>query len=327
MPCRDFSPWLRERLRKGDRDALIEYVWRVRAANPGVGFGDDPKMIVRIFAPQVHRVIDAPLEQHIIASDPIAIEDLRTALLMLAPLDGLSGFTMAQKVPRYLAEVMLAREVGFRRFAELHDRAATFVADMVKDTPFWEDWPLPDPKALESLTPPSDKDDETLRATLAALSLGARVHAIDASVIAGRHAPNETAPVAIALEQATTYVTRQHGCDPDESAAALLESGMFVPPEDPAAYLCGLTQRELVELGALHAVPIKKSWAKAKLAATIAAIAPDSARAAMSGHQVGIVAPRFVTAVVRALAWLEATTPAWSLVASFAIPPAHTPLG
>ena len=103
-----------------------------------------------------------------------------------------------------------------------------------------------------------------------------------------------------------------------------MESGIFLTPEDPAAYLRGLTQRELVELGALHAVPIKKSWAKAKLAATIATAAPDSARAAMSGHQVGIVAPRFVTAVVRALAWLEATTPAWSLVASFAIPPAHT---
>ncbi len=88
-----------------------------------------------------------------------------------------------------------------------------------------------------------------------------------------------------------------------------------------AAYLRGLTQRELVELGALHAVPIKKSWAKPKVATTIAAVAPDSARAAMSGHQVGMVAPSLANAAVRALAWLDATTPAWSLVAGFAIPP------
>ncbi|HEX9430693.1 MAG TPA: hypothetical protein VF944_09975, partial [Candidatus Bathyarchaeia archaeon] len=194
VPCRDFSPWLRERLREGDRDALIEYVWRVRAANPGVGFGDDPKVIARIFAPQVHRVVDAPLEQYIITSDPIALEDLRTALLMLAPLDGFSGFTMAQKVPRYLAAVMLARAVRFHGAAELRDRAAAFVADMVKDTPFWENWPLPDPAALESLTPPSDEEDGTLRASLAALPLGARAHAMDASAIAVRNTSSETAP-------------------------------------------------------------------------------------------------------------------------------------
>ena len=288
-----------------------------------MGFGDDPKVIARIFAPQVHRVVDAPLEQYIITSDPIALEDLRTALLMLAPLDGFSGFTMAQKVPRYLAAVMLARAVRFHGAAELRDRAAAFVADMVKDTPFWENWPLPDPAALESLTPPSDEEDGTLRASLAALPLGARAHAMDASAIAVRNTSSETAPVAIALEQATTYVTRQHGCDPDESAAVLLESGTFVQPEDPAAYLRGLAQRELVELGVVHAVPIKKSWAKAKLATTIAAIAPDIARAAMSAHQVGMVAPRFATATVRALAWLDATTPAWSFVAGFAIPHSH----
>jgi hypothetical protein len=244
---------------------------------------------------------------------------------MLAPLDGFSGFTMAHKVPRYLAEVMLPRKVQFRRFAQLHDRATAFVANMVKDTPFWKDWPLPEPKALECLTPPIENGDETLRATLAALPLGARAHAMDASVVAVRLGSNQAGSVAIALEQGTTYVTRQHGCDPDESAVALLDGGLFLRPEDPASYLRGLTQRELVELGTLHATPIKKSWAKAKLAVTIAAIAPDSAREAMSGHQVGIVAPRFVDAVIRALTWLEATTPAWSLVASFAIPPEQPP--
>lgn len=319
VPCRDFSPWLRERLRKGDRDALIEYVWRVRAANPGIGFGDDPKTIARVFAPQVHRVIDAPLERYIDTSDPIALEDVRTALIMLAPLDGFSGFTMAQKVPNYLAAVMFPRVLHFQRMTELRERATSFVTEMAKDTPFWVGWSLPDPAALEGIPPPI-AEDEDLRREVAALPLGVRAHAVDVLLLATKQASKMTQPIALALEEATTYVTRQHGCDPAESARALLASGVFVPPDDPAAYLRGLARRELVELGTLKGVAIRKSWTKEKLAATIAAADPEAAPAAMVGHQVGVVAPMFEAAAKRVRASLEAAIPAWSLVASFAIP-------
>ena len=37
VPCVDFSPWLRERVRRRDVDGVGEYLWRVREANPGVG--------------------------------------------------------------------------------------------------------------------------------------------------------------------------------------------------------------------------------------------------------------------------------------------------
>ena len=33
VPCVDFSPWLRERVRRGDADAAGEYLWRIRQAN------------------------------------------------------------------------------------------------------------------------------------------------------------------------------------------------------------------------------------------------------------------------------------------------------
>ena len=323
VPCRDFSPWLRDRLRKGDRDALIEYVWRVRAANPGVGFGDDPRMIARVFAPQVHRVIDAPLERYIGSADPISLEDLRTALIMLAPLDGFSGFTMAQKVPHYLAAVMFPRVVRFQRMTELRERATAFVTEMAKDTPFWVGWSLPDPAVLEVIPPPALAEDEDLRREVAALPLGVRAHAVDVLLLATKQVSEATQPIALALEGATTYVTRQYGCDPGESARALLASGVFVRPDDPATYLRGLARKELVELGTLKGVAIKKSWTKEKLAATIAAADPEAAPAAMVGHQVGIVAPMLAAAAKRVRASLEAAAPAWSLVASFAIPESH----
>jgi hypothetical protein len=317
VPCRDFSPWLRERLRKDDRDALIEYVWRIRAANPGVGFGDDPRTIARIFAPQVHRVVDAPLERHIDSADPLALEDLRTALIMLAPLDGFSGFTMARKAPHYLAAVMFARMVHFQHLMELRERATAFVTEMAKDTPFWVGWSLPDPAVLE-LIPPSGAVEQDLRRELAALPLGVRAHAVDVLLAVTKQ--ESAQPMAFALEEATTYMTRQCGCDPAESARALLASEVFLPPDDPAAYLRGLTRRDLVELGTRKGVAIKKSWAKEKLAATIATADPEAAPAAMVGHQVGMVAPRLAGAAAGVGATLEAAIPAWSLVAGFAIP-------
>ena len=132
--------------------------------------------------------------------------------------------------------------------------------------------------------------------------------------------------MAFALEEATTYMTRQCGCDPAESARALLASEVFVPPDDPAAYLRGLTRRDLVELGTRKGVAIKKSWAKEKLASTIATADPEAAPAAMVGHQVGMVTPMFAAPATRVCGTLEAAIPAWSLVASFAIPESNLKL-
>ena len=44
IPCLDFSPWLRERVRREDIDGLAEYLWRVRRVSPG---GDSPDQVHR----------------------------------------------------------------------------------------------------------------------------------------------------------------------------------------------------------------------------------------------------------------------------------------
>src|SRR5690349_25021022 len=36
VPCMDFSPWLRERVRREDTEGIGEYLWRVRRARPEV---------------------------------------------------------------------------------------------------------------------------------------------------------------------------------------------------------------------------------------------------------------------------------------------------
>jgi len=200
---------------------------------------------------------------------------------------------------------------------ELRERATAFVTEMAKDTPFWVGWSLPDPAVLE-LIPPPGAVEQDLRRELAALPLGVRAHAVDVLLAVTKQ--ESAQPMAFALEEATTYMTRQCGCDPAESARALLASEVFVPPDDPAAYLRGLARRDLVELATRRGVAIKKSWAKEKLAATISAADPEAAPAAMVGHQVGMVAPRLAGAAAGVGATLEAAIPTWSLVASFAIP-------
>ena len=41
VPSVDFSPWLRERVRRRDAEGVGEYLWRIREANPGVGGSEE----------------------------------------------------------------------------------------------------------------------------------------------------------------------------------------------------------------------------------------------------------------------------------------------
>ena len=75
VPCTDFSPWLRERVRRHDLDALCEYLWRVRRANPGGG--DTSELIERLYSDLARAVMSAPLSQYLTEGTAEAYLDLR----------------------------------------------------------------------------------------------------------------------------------------------------------------------------------------------------------------------------------------------------------
>src|SRR6185295_11476339 len=62
VPCVDFSPWLRGRIQEGDVNAVGEYLWRVRQANPGVG--ESAEQFRERFRDLAGTLLAAPLTRH-----------------------------------------------------------------------------------------------------------------------------------------------------------------------------------------------------------------------------------------------------------------------
>jgi hypothetical protein len=89
VPCTDFSPWLAERVRRGDADGIGEYLWQVRQANPGVG-GCEAEFRRR-FRAVAEALLNAPLTGSLRPADDAGARELRVALVLLAAHEGFSG--------------------------------------------------------------------------------------------------------------------------------------------------------------------------------------------------------------------------------------------
>jgi len=103
VPCLDFSPWLRERVRREDVDGLAEYLWRVRRASPSV---DSPDRVHSRYVDLARAIMAAPIDRHLSLGSDDAYIDLRTAMVMVAAHEGFSGFIMAGEAAYFMAAVM-----------------------------------------------------------------------------------------------------------------------------------------------------------------------------------------------------------------------------
>src|SRR5690349_24528403 len=75
VPCADFSPWLRERVARGDVDAVAEYLYRMREANPGLG--ESIEGLRANYAQLAERILTAPLDRYLRQGDEAAYLDLK----------------------------------------------------------------------------------------------------------------------------------------------------------------------------------------------------------------------------------------------------------
>src|SRR6185503_14189802 len=73
VPCVDFSPWLRDRLRRQVGEAVAEYLYRVREANPGLG--ESPDQLRAHYAQRAQSLVAAPLDRYLIGGDAAAYLD------------------------------------------------------------------------------------------------------------------------------------------------------------------------------------------------------------------------------------------------------------
>lgn len=310
VPCIDFSPWLRERVRHEDADGLGEYLWRVRRANPDAGHSNEQTL--RKYFDLGQAIMAAPLGRHLDRGSDEAYLDLRVALVMLAAHESFSGFIMAGESADFLAAVMAPHSFSLNGAAELLERRNDFVSEMADEMEYWACWPPLSPDVLRSPIPPHDTSFQALLGALARLPLGSRAHAVDAL---RRIGADPCAPRSVG--SLCRYETRRSGLDVAESCRLILESGLVVPATDVGAWLHGWTRRDLLSFLALAGVRAPKSWSKARLAEVAMADCAAAVRSRMEESGAVELAPGHAEAAGRLSGYIDDVKETWRVWLGF----------
>jgi len=310
VPCTDFSPWLRERVRRHDVDGLAEYLWRVRRADPGEdGAGEQ---IPGRYSDLVRAVMSAPLSQYLTDGTAEAYLDLRVLLVMLAAHETFSGFIMAGEAADFTAAVMAPHSFRLLRPSVLVERRNEFVQDMGQGMDYWACWAPLAVDAIRSPLPPRDSGFQSMLSTLASMPLGSRAHAVDAL----RHLSADPG-VPRTLASLSRQETRRRGLDEEDSSRIILQSGLVIPATDAAAWLAGWTRRDLLGFLAQCGLRAPKSWNKERLAALAVKDCADHVRARMAGSGAVELAPAHAEAAGRLSSYIEDVKETWRVWLGF----------
>jgi hypothetical protein len=268
VPCVDFSPWLRQRVRTGDVEGVAEYFWQIRKANPGAG--ESEEYFRARYRELASSLLAAPLDRHLAGGDEDAYLDLRVALILLAVHEGFSGFIMTGEAADFVASVMLPHRLTLVGSAELVERRNEFVRTMASEMSYWSGWVAIEAADLPSPTPPDLPELQRILQQLQGFSLGVRAHAVDAlrNLSADARAPRT-------LPSLSRYETRKRGLDVNESTRQILATGLVMPATDLDAWLTGWTRRDLLAFLVNCGVRPRNSWSKERLAAMATAECAD----------------------------------------------------
>ena len=310
VPCADFSPWLRGRVGRGDAQAVGEYLFRVREANPGLGEGRE--RLRGRYGRLARALLGAPLEQHLTGGDEEAFLELRVALVLLAVHEGFSGFIMTSEAADFVAAIMAPHDVALRNAGDLVEARNRFVREMGQEMSYWATWPLLATDGLPPLAPPYDPMLRDLLDALLGLPLGARAHATDAI----RHlSAHPQAPKTLA--SLSRYETRKRGLDVAESSRLILASGVVMPATNLEAWLGTWTRRDLLGFLAQSGVGARNAWGKERLAEVATRERGELLRARMAAAGVVELAPPHVVGARLLRRHVEAARDSWRLWLGF----------
>jgi hypothetical protein len=310
VPCTDFSPWLRERVRRDDVDGVAEYLWRVRRADAGAA--ESSEQIHRRYLDLAKSIVATRLDRHLDRGSEEAYLDLRVAVVMLAAHEFLSGFIMAGESADFVAAVMAPHSFSLIGADELLERRNSFVAEMGREMDYWACWTPVSPEVLRSPIPPHDSSFQALLGALTKLPLGTRAHAVDAL----RHiAADPCAPRS--LGSLCRYETRRSGLDVADSCRLILDSGVVITATDMGAWLHGWTRRDLLSFLAQAGVRAPKSWSKERLAEVAMADCAGALRSRMEESGAVELAPAYAEAAGRLGAYLDDVKETWRVWLGF----------
>ena len=310
VPCIDFSPWLRERVRQDEPDALGEYLWRVRRADPDVSGSSE--QILRKYLDQAYSIMATPLDRHLDRGSEEGYTDLRAALVLLAAHETFSGFVMAGESADFMAAVMVPHSFSLTGIMELVERRNAFVADMAREMEYWACWAPLATDALRSPIPPHDTSFQAMLSVLARLPLVTRAHAVDAL----RHLaadPSTPRPLAGLCRNET----KRFGLDLADSSRLIIDSGLVVPANDIDAWLKAWTRRDLLAFLTQVGVRARKSWNKERLAEIAKADCEPVVRARMEEYGAVELAPAHAEAARRLAAYIDDVKETWRVWLGF----------
>lgn len=310
VPCVDFSPWLRERVRRGDVDAIGEYLWRVRQANPGAGSAEEE--FQRRYHALAVSLMGAQLQEHLLDGTAEGYLDLRVALVLLAAHEGFSGFIMTGEAADFLAAAVSPHAFTLAGTDRLVEQRNEFVRRMASEMSYWSTWPPLLADALHPIVPPADPNLDALLGVLLPLPLGVRAHAADVL----RHLVSDpTTPRTLA--SLSRYETRKRGLDVAESTRLIMDTGLVVPATELRGWLSGWTRRDLLGFLAHCGVRPRNSWSKERLAEVAEAECADLLRERMSESGVVEINPRHVEGARLLREYLEGVKETWRVWLGF----------
>lgn len=310
VPCVDFSPWLAERVRRRDVEAVAEYLYRIREPNPGIG--ESPEQLRANYTQLAERIVNAPFDRFLTGGDEAAFTDLRVALVLLAVHEGFSGFIMTGEAADFMASVMAPHRLAICDVQNLVEDRNEFVREMAKEMSYWAAWPMLTPEHLPPLGPPDSPELHRLLDALGALPLGARAHAVDAvrHLSAHPHVPKTLASLS-------RYETRKRGLDVAESSRLIMGTGIVVPASDLDGWLGTWTRRDLLGFLAQSGVGARNSWGKERLAEVAKTECADLLRSRMSDAGVVELAPEHVEGARELRLHVEAVRECWRVWLAF----------
>ena len=310
VPCLDFSPWLRERVRRHEVGGLGEYLWRVRRANPGLGGTDE--QIQRQYNQLARSVMAASLSHYLQQGTPEAYLDLRVALIMLAAHETFSGFIMAGEAADFMAAVMSPHSLRLVHASILVERRNEFVSDMGQGMDYWACWAPLAVEAVRSPLPPPDSGFQAMLRAISTLPIGSRAHVVDAL----RHLSADPG-VPRSLASLSRQETRRRGLDVVNSSRLILQTGLVVPASDAEAWLAGWTRRDLLSFLSTCGVKAPKSWSKERLAESALGECPSAVRERMEESGVVELSPAHAEAAGRLGSYIEDVKETWRVWLGF----------
>lgn len=310
VPALDFSPWLRERVRRDDLNGIAEYLRRVRRTDPGLG-GNEVEAQARYTA-LAQSIMGASLDRYLAKGTEEGYLDLRVALIVLAAHESFSGFIMAGEAADFMAAVMAPHGFSLVDGAELLHRRNAFVQEMSQSMEYWALWTPVSVDAIRSPIPPLDSSFQLLLTALARLPLVSRAHAADAlrHLSAAPRAPRTLASLC-------RHETRRRGVDCIESSRLIMETGVVSPASDMEAWLEGCTRRDLLKLMADADYRAPKSWSKERLAAVAFAERREAVQVSMAQSGAVELAAEHAEAAHRLRAYLEDVKETWRIWLGF----------